>query len=586
MALGGKSGDRVRRWLIVFGVLVAALFGAGAPARAAAHDGVELRSRFCHASAPAGEPTVAQVVALPYACTGEAQGYQKGWLWLRADTPDLKHLENGWVLLVDQARFSRLRIYVQHGDGQMTVQQIDARRIGDSWSVGGYLRFVVANDERPPTALYLGFEELPSWPLIRRIRGQTLEEFAVSSRIWTLTVGTVIGLVVASLAYNLFLLRGLTDSFLRHYVTWASFVLAYALFFSNVAFFAVPEAAGPLGVRINQWLATGVSYFSVRFFTSFIEPDKLSRRYRRFTDGIAGAILITGILAPLEMVAPTTITQTLFLSCILVATVTIIVGMTLAIVRGSRAAIFYAIAWTPALLAIANRVVRDISFAPRPDLVDQLVLGTAALQTVLLAMAMADRFLRFRSERDRAHAEREEMRALAESDPLTGLYNRRGFVQRAQTIVADHPRRAGLLLLDIDHFKAVNDAHGHDVGDEVLAQVGGALAAALREGDIAGRLGGEEFGVAVPGADRFVLLGLAERVRAAVEATDLRDLLGVDKRLTVSIGVASAADMTTPSFERLYRAADQAMYRAKLGGRNRVSGHIPEIDEVMPLKAF
>jgi len=568
------------------GVLVAVLFGAADPVRAAAHDGTDLRYRFCHAVAPAGEPAAPEVVGLPYACTGTPEGYQGGWLWLRADAPDLQTLDTAWVLLVDQARFSRIRIYVQHGDGRMTTQQIDVAGAGEAWSVGGYLRFIVPGDGRPPTALYLGFEELPSWPLIRRIRAQTVEQYAVSSRIWTLTVGGVVGLVVASLAYNLFLLRGLQDSFLRHYVTWASFVLAYALFFSNVAFFVVPEVAGPWGVRINQWLATGVSYYSIRFFTSFIEPDKLGPRLRRFTDGIGGAILITGILAPLEMVAPTTITQTLFLSCILVATGTIMFGMTRAIVRGSRAAVFYAIAWTPALLGIANRVIRDISFAPRPDLVDQLVLGTAALQTVLLAMAMADRFLRFRSERDRAHAEREEMRALAESDPLTGLYNRRGFVQRAQTIVADHPRRAGLLLLDIDHFKAVNDAHGHDVGDEVLARVGGALAGALREGDVAGRLGGEEFGVAVPGADRFVLLGLAERVRAAIEATDLRDLLGVDKRLTVSIGVSSAADMTTPSFERLYRAADQAMYRAKLGGRNRVSGHIPEIDEVMPLKAF
>ena len=574
------------RWLTFLGVLLAALLGAATPARAADHDGVDLRYRFCHAVAPAGEPSAAEVVGLGYACDGTPEGYQKGWLWLRADTPDLTSLSEGWVLLVDQARFSRIRIYVQHADGRMTTQQLEAGKVGNSWSVGGYLRFVIANDRNPPMALYLGFEELPSWPLIRRVRAQTLDQFAVSSRIWTLTIGGVIGLVVASLAYNVFLLRGLRDSFLRHYVTWASFVLAYALFFSNVAFFVWPEVAGPWGVRINQWLATGVSYFSVRFFTSFIETDKLSRRYRRFTDGIAGAILVTGILAPLEMVAPTTLMQTLFLSTMLVATVTIAIGMTLAIIRGSRAAIFYAIAWTPALLAIANRVIRDISFAPRPDITDQLVLGTAALQTVLLAMAMADRFLRFRSERDRAESEREELRALAESDPLTGLYNRRGFVQRAQAIVAEHPRRAGLLLLDIDHFKAVNDTHGHDVGDEVLARVGGAIAGALREGDVAGRLGGEEFGVAVPGAERFILLGLAERVRGAVEATDLRDLLGVDTRLTVSIGVSCAADMTTPTFERLYRAADQAMYRAKLGGRNRVSGHIPEIDEAMPLKAF
>ena len=124
----------------------------------------------------------------------------------------------------------------------------------------------------------------------------------------------------------------------------------------------------------------------------------------------------------------------------------------------------------------------------------------------------------------------------------------------------------GLLLLDLDHFKQVNDQRGHAVGDQVLANVGATLRSVLRDRDFAGRNGGEEFAVLLPDTDIAVALEVAERVRAAIAEITLP---GTDVPVTASIGVAGFPDHAS-TLERLERLADAALYLAKRQGRNRV----------------
>jgi diguanylate cyclase (GGDEF)-like protein len=123
-----------------------------------------------------------------------------------------------------------------------------------------------------------------------------------------------------------------------------------------------------------------------------------------------------------------------------------------------------------------------------------------------------------------------------------------------------------LLVLDLDHFKSVNDRFGHQVGDQVLANVGAALRAALRQSDFAGRNGGEEFAVMLPDTDTTGAMLTAEKIRAAI--ADI-DIAGVDATVTVSIGLATyPVHATTP--DRLERLADSALFVAKRAGRNRI----------------
>ncbi len=171
--------------------------------------------------------------------------------------------------------------------------------------------------------------------------------------------------------------------------------------------------------------------------------------------------------------------------------------------------------------------------------------------------------------RARLRASLQHIAALATHDALTGIWNRRQIDQDLEAAIK-HAQRSGsplsVLLVDVDHFKSVNDRHGHATGDDVLKAVATGLAAALRAGDQVARYGGEEFLLLLPGTSLAQASVLAERLRLALLA--LRVLPPGDGPVSASFGLAVwRAD---ESADQLVRRADQAMYRAKAGGRNRV----------------
>jgi diguanylate cyclase (GGDEF)-like protein len=163
------------------------------------------------------------------------------------------------------------------------------------------------------------------------------------------------------------------------------------------------------------------------------------------------------------------------------------------------------------------------------------------------------------------------MRELAERDALTGLYNRRAFDQHLDGEIArfDRYRRPfAVVMFDIDHFKKVNDTHGHDAGDEVLRKVGQIIASSLRDVDTAARYGGEEFTTLLPETDKLQAVELAERIRRRVETAELT-WQGVTIPLTISAGVAAIPERGVAPAD-VVNAADQLLYEAKRSGRNRV----------------
>jgi diguanylate cyclase (GGDEF)-like protein len=169
----------------------------------------------------------------------------------------------------------------------------------------------------------------------------------------------------------------------------------------------------------------------------------------------------------------------------------------------------------------------------------------------------------------RASLAREQLRA--RTDDLTGLHNRRYFFELAErefSLARRHGRALSLIMIDIDHFKRINDTFGHQSGDAVLAHVAQIAAAHRRTGDIVARYGGEEFVLLLPETTAEHALVVAEQLCRAVGAADL-DTPGGRATLTISGGVAGlGAD--TQSLEELIRQADRAMYAAKAQGRNRV----------------
>jgi diguanylate cyclase (GGDEF)-like protein len=198
------------------------------------------------------------------------------------------------------------------------------------------------------------------------------------------------------------------------------------------------------------------------------------------------------------------------------------------------------------------------------------MLGVAYLASYLLMIVNGFGFLLLCKQKDDAM-----MRRLATIDSLTGMLNRRAFFEHA-----DSARQAGmrlrkptaLLMLDIDHFKQLNDSFGHACGDEALNMFATTARMVLREEDVMGRLGGEEFGLVLPGTTLDGALDAAERLRVAVTAAPIL-ACAPGYRMTVSIGVVMIDDgeALTAALAR----ADHALYAAKTGGRNRIEAEAP-----------
>jgi diguanylate cyclase (GGDEF)-like protein len=198
-----------------------------------------------------------------------------------------------------------------------------------------------------------------------------------------------------------------------------------------------------------------------------------------------------------------------------------------------------------------------------------ITVGTLALVTLICALTSAKHWGQRRTQTELA----ERLAALADHDGLTGCLNHRAFHVRLRAEVERATRYGqplSLLLADLDHFKAVNDAHGHATGDSLLATVAGLLRDIARDVDVVGRLGGEEFAVLLPATELDDAAHVAERLRESVAAH--RDPVGV----TLCVGVSAIPAQARGALD-LLEQADVALYEGKKSGRDRVTTFRPEL---------
>jgi len=232
--------------------------------------------------------------------------------------------------------------------------------------------------------------------------------------------------------------------------------------------------------------------------------------------------------------------------------------------RGSRAAGLFLIAWA-LLVGVTIATAASLLFADAdPRLIYYAIPLSMVAAAVLVALSVADRL----REQRRALTDAERR---AQTDSLTGVLNRRSLVERLDAACLRAQARGlpiALLFLDLDHFKAINDSFGHPAGDACLVAVIAPIQAELRQSDVIGRFGGEEFVVILSSADAVAANAIAERIRQRV--ADLKiEGFGAPIRMTCSIGVATS-DTLGVWGEELIAHADTAVYAAKSGGRNQV----------------
>jgi len=176
------------------------------------------------------------------------------------------------------------------------------------------------------------------------------------------------------------------------------------------------------------------------------------------------------------------------------------------------------------------------------------------------------------SEMNKLNQRLQQAEAQALNDPLTGLGNRRKLRQYLQTLSEN---TASLLMLDIDYFKNINDTHGHDAGDTVLAQLANIMQQSVRSTDMLARLGGEEFCLVIPGMHADQAVSTAEHIRASVQQ---HSFTHQTRHIAVTISIGVAQRQASESIQQWFQRADQALYRAKNNGRNRVviASHHPD----------
>jgi diguanylate cyclase (GGDEF)-like protein len=442
-------------------------------------------------------------------------------------------------------------------DYRLRARTIFEADLDPAWS-----RRALAFPLKAPGPVFIGIEgaRYPLQVAIRDAREHIAEDRGHTRVLFT-SIGVLVGVSLVALVFWL-VLRD------RIYLWYAACMASQMLYLlcSNGEAYAMPglRLLGRFAAPGVWFVATLSTIVSVNFLLVFADLRTRVPRLSRL-------LLLVGAWLPMLLLAllvsPWPADKGWFPGIgnllLLLANIVAIAALTLAWRRGGRHAGQMLLAWVPLVVVSTARAVQLSIGAPLSPWLEYGLPLVLACTAVVLMLGLADRMQAFRSERDRARQD-------AQHDPLSGAYNRVGIMQRLQHAVAEAragSRQLAVLFLDIDHFKQINDTHGHALGDACIRQLSWLVQEELMPGESFGRLGGEEFMLVLPGVNGRHARDAAERLRRKVEGRSVV-LDGVRVGMTVSIGSVEYAAPETA--DALVRRADAAMYAAKEAGRNRV----------------
>jgi diguanylate cyclase (GGDEF)-like protein len=389
------------------------------------------------------------------------------------------------------------------------------------------------------------------------------DEYAQRNALWLAYASAMFAVMLAMAVMALVFAAYLRDP---TFVWYAGYLVAYL----GVLGLQTGYLHHPLGLRfetagapmLGRICVLGSVLFAALFLDRFAQLARHAPRARRFLLALGVAIVVANVFVALPWDALRDAGRAMINPLIAFGGVALLGTGIAAGVGGSRYGWIFVLGWTPLLLATTLGSVQVFGVFTQVGWATDVGIGAGAFEALVLSVGLAYRSMELRRDRDRA-------RRLADTDALTGLYNRRAWLTQAQALrnVAAS-RTVSLLFIDVDHFKALNDRHGHDAGDTVLRGIVRSLVAGLRGEDLLGRYGGEELVVALPDCDVARAIETAERLRAAVVRQQPADGAGAAPWTTISIGVA--AWRADERIDAALARADAAMYAAKAAGRNCV----------------
>lgn len=522
-------------------------------------------------------------------------GFVDGAYWFHARVANANHVDSRWLLVLEYALLDQVDLYVRHADGAIEHYQSGDRHPFSQRSVS----------YRHPN---FWLQITPGQPLDLLLRAQSKSSMQVPLTLYTPTaftelardaqlgMGIYYGILLALLFYNLILFVSLRD---RSHFLYSLHVLGFGLVLFCLNGFAF-EYFWPN----STWLANAAVPMSMSFAMlamhlfarDFLELPRRSPLGNRVLLGLMAFHLAMLLASPFLDYR----TAVLIGTAMVFPGVGAVIGVAIAVARrGFRPALLFLLAW--AMLLAGTMVYAMVSFGMVSKTFATeygMQIGSAA-EMIFLSFALAYRWAALRADNERIAREANEqlehrveertqelssalqqlgeaharLREHSARDGLTGVFNRRYFEQAFAPLLAQCAADAkpfSLLITDLDHFKRVNDEHGHLTGDDCLRCIAATLQQCAGDSAVVARFGGEEFVVLMPGADELSARRTAEAIRQRIAAQVFALEGGRQLHLTVSIGAATVGSGVIVEPDTLLRRADDALYEAKRSGRNRV----------------
>lgn len=501
----------------------------------------------------AGEFTVSQNPVLNFGI-----GSKPVWIHFSVDNPAAATQSR--KLSIETAWLDRVDVYVRAPD-----QSVISFHAGDE----------KAFNQRPVNSRYFVFEpqfasgvsdvfirvNTPD-PMVVPIRLMTNEQARTRERLQDLSYGLVYGFLLALIAYNTTLFFSLRSP---NYLFYSLYLALFGIM--NIAYtghgfsWLWPEA-----IRWQQWanpifmLLYGVSglFFAIRFL-------EIRQHFPRLYRFVIGFCLFFGVALAMASIYNSQLVALLiaFTFAFLFTHMMLLLGI-LSVSASNKPAKYFLLASVSAMVGAALTTLATSGFIPYSSWVFRAVEIGMLIDATLLALALSYQFRTLQEAKFKA-----EQQALL--DPLTGLNNRRAFYKLADPLWSTalrKDRQAAIISIDIDHFKLINDTHGHIQGDETLIAIAEALKASIRQSDVLARWGGEEFIVYMPETSLQEAVAMAERLRETIADMPVRAKSDA-ATVTASFGVAQKTkDHMT--LDALISAADRYLYQAKQQGRDQV----------------
>lgn len=547
--------------------VIAALALPGAAARAASNDPLASRP-IC--VLPGAEPADDAAIFSPatrFQCGAKGTQKVRNGQWRRVSGLSLGGRDPWmvrWPIIVTE----RVTLLARYADGHVhRIVQADADA-GHRMSVDARVSRALPVRAAPVTDLALRIDGgFASRDQSRYFSVAPASQLMREGHVHLLLWGLFAGIALAMLAYNFLLWTVLRFRFLLAYCLSVTAILAYGASWSGGIFLLDPDIGGTAATRANYLLLSVLGASVLLFANVFFEPWALSGRARRMMMGVAMLTVGAGLAFALTPHGWIDAADRIYYIVCTAMVVTVPAMCIHAWRNGSRLVLIFAAAWAAPLLSSATRLLNGFDLIPASVTLGNSTFYAMCVEALISTIGIGWRIRSIQSERDRANADRRDLQKLADTDPLTGLLNRRAFMAGATDDRTATGKR--LILLDIDHFKSVNDRYGHMTGDTVLQDFAMLLTAFAPSGARVGRLGGEEFALLTD------IEGHASDFPTAF-LTALRALECAEGvRITASVGIAEMPLTSGEDWTALYKAADKALYAAKTAGRNRAKIYRP-----------